>query len=169
MKKIFLLLTVGILSLTSCNNDDDFVNTTPVGDGDTVGETFDLNNVNLTFDPNTGRYAYLTIFDRPIVSSDVVLVYRRYMDDGFNVWQSIPRTIYFDNGDELDYDFNFSVNDVLIYATGNFDVGFAPGFTQNQQFRIVIVPSDFVSGVDVNNYNEVARKMNTKESEVIKK
>ena len=169
MKKIFLLLTVGIISLTSCNNDDDFVNTTPVGDGDTIGETIDLTGVNLTFDPNTGRYAIVYPFEPAIFDSDVVLVYRRTLDDGFNVWQPIPRTLYFDNGDELDYDFNFSANDVLIYATGNFDLGFAPGFTQNQQFRIVIVPSDFATDLSGVSYDEVARKLNIKESAVIKK
>ena len=164
MKKILLLLTVGMLSLTACNKDDDYV-----ADGNTIAETIDLIGVDLTLDPNTGRYALVYPLNPVIYDTDVVLVYRRFVDDGFTVWQPIPRTLYFDNDDELDYDFNFSANDVLIYAGGNFDLAFAQGYTQNQDFRIVIVPSDFAGDLNGADYDEVARKLNIKESGVTKK
>ncbi|OIQ22098.1 MAG: hypothetical protein BM557_01595 [Flavobacterium sp. MedPE-SWcel] len=156
MKKIFLLLSViGTLTFTSCNNDDDvYVDT------DTIGETIQLNNTNLTFDVNTGRYQLLYPLNPNIFDSDAVLVYRFTNDDGFTVKQLIPRTLYLGGGDEVDYDFNYTSTDVLIYADATFDLSTAPEFINNQTFQIVILPSNFSSDIDVNDYDAVMSALN---------
>ena len=70
----------------------------------------------------------------------MVLVYRETVDEGTVVWQPIPRTLYLGGGDEVDYDFNFTQTDVLLLMDATFDLALAPEFTQNQVFRIVLVP-----------------------------
>lgn len=151
MKKILLLLSaVGTLTFASCNNDDDVYI-----DNDTIGETVQLNNVNLTFDNNTGRYQLLYPLNPAIYDSDAVLVYRFVNDDGFTVKQLIPRTLYLGGPDEVDYDFNYTSNDVLIFADATFDLGTAPEFINNQTFQIIIVPSNFATTVDVSDYDAV--------------
>ncbi|MGV3461037.1 MAG: hypothetical protein ACO1N9_11365 [Flavobacterium sp.] len=148
MKKIFLFITVASTAFfASCSNDDD-VNT----DYDTYPESFDITNVDFTAGNN---YSYLVPLDPPIFNSDVVLVYRRTVDDGFSVWQSIPRTLYLDAGDEIDYDFNFTADDVSIFMGSNFDLALAPEFTQNQTFRIVLVPAFVAQNIDTDNYDAV--------------
>jgi len=150
MKKIFLLLSiVSVFGLTGCNNDDDRV------DSDTIGRTIDK-TVSLVYNANTLKYNNLLILDSPMFDSDVVLVYRKTTDDeGFTVFQQIPRTLYLANGQELDYDFNFTANDILLTADANFDLSTAPQFTQNQTYRIVLVPSDFAANLSNNDYDTV--------------
>lgn len=162
MKRIFLLLSmVGALTMTSCDNDDDVY-----VDNDTIAENIQLDGVNLGFNGNTGRYESLYVLDPPIFNSDVVLVYRYVVDDGFSAWQLIPRTLYLDGGDEVDYDFNFTANDVLIYADANFDLALAPQFINNQSFRIVIVPAYFANSVDTNNYDAVMSALEAEGNEI---
>lgn len=153
MKKIFLLLSiVSVFGLTACSNDDDNV------DHDTFPEVFDTKPINFTPDVN-GRYSALVPLQPNILSSDVVLVYRRANDDGFNVWQPIPRTIFLPNGTnpdlEIDYDFNFTTTDVLLYMGATFNLNTAPLYTQNQVFRIVLVPGFIAKNLDTNNYDAV--------------
>ncbi|AXG75091.1 hypothetical protein DVK85_12970 [Flavobacterium arcticum] len=156
MRKIFLLLSVvGTLAFTSCDNDDDIY-----VDTDTIGETIQLNSVNLTFDNATGRYQLLYPLDPVIYDSDAVLVYRFVNDDGFIAKQLIPRTLYIGGPDEVDYDFNYTSQDVLIYADANFDLSTAPEFIYNQTFQIIILPSDFSSNIDVNDYDAVMSALN---------
>lgn len=158
MKKILLLFSaVGLLSIASCSNDD--------RDFDTYSETIDLNNVNMGLDANTGRYAVLFPLEPAIFSSDVILAYRWTNDDGFWVWQPVPRTIYLNDGNEVDYDFNFNENSVLIYADATFNLASAPEFINNQTFRVVIVPSDFAASINTNDYDEVMSALRQWEGE----
>ena len=159
MKKILLLFAaLGSLTLSSCNNDDDFV----AVDNDTIAEVFELSNIDFALEPGTGRYTVLYPLDPNIVESDVVLVYRIVNDEGFLVKQPIPRTLYLDGDDEIDYDFNFSSEDILFIMDANFDLADAPAYTQNQSFRVAIVPGYFSSTVDVNDYDAVMAALKSK-------
>ncbi|HYD91855.1 MAG TPA: hypothetical protein VEA37_10260 [Flavobacterium sp.] len=154
MKKIFLLLSaISTLAVTSCGNDDDYV------DYDTYPEVFDVTDVDFVPEAETGRYAAYVPLEPAIFSSDVVLVYRETVDDGTVVWQPIPRTLYLDNGEEVDYDFNFTQNDVLLFMGSTYDLAETPQFTQNQVFRIVLVPGWVAQSLDTNDYNAVMSAM----------
>lgn len=162
MKKIFLFLAVASAAVfTGCSNDD---NVGTYVDNDTYSEVFERN---ITF---TGpNYSAVVPLTPAIYDSDVILVYRRAVDNtGVTVWQPIPRTIYFDNGGELDYDFNFTSGDVQIFMQNNnlVDLSTVPAYTQNQTFRIVIVPGYFSGTVDVNNYDAVIHALEGQGNEI---
>lgn len=164
MKKIFLLLSiVSVFGLTACSNDDDYV------DHDTFPEVFDTQLINfIPSGPN--RYSVVVPLQPNILNSDVVLVYRRTNDDGFTVWQPIPRTIFLPNGTnpdlEVDYDFNFTTTDVLLYMTGTVDLATVPQLTQNQVFRIVLVPGFIAKNLDTNNYDAVMSALNKENGKI---
>lgn len=168
MKKIFLLLSVvGLFSLTSCDYDDDI-------DNDTISEVFEINGDFLP-DSETGQYSLYYPLNPELFPGDMVLVYRRNGSfDGSTIWEPIPRTLYFANGagpdTEVDYDFNFTRYDILLYM----DIAFGnladfPELTNNQTFRIVIIPgydnTDY-SSLNLNDYNAVAKKLNIHESDI---
>lgn len=157
MKKIVLLLSiVSVFGLAGCSNDDDYAGN--YVDYDTYPEVFDT--LPITFSPDeNGRYSSVVVLDPPILDTDVVAVYRRTNDSGFNVWEPIPRTIYIPNGTapdlEVDYDFNFTTTDVLLYMQSTFDLSGSPQFTTGQVFRIVLIPGYIAKDLDVNNYDAV--------------
>lgn len=146
MKKIFLFFALaGMAVFTGCNNDDDV-------DSDTISEVFEINGVDFFAADN---YTVVVPLNPPIFSSDVVLVYRRVgSSQGNPIWRLLPQTYFFPEG-ELEYITDFTVNDVSINIDSDFNLGLVPEFTQNQTFRIVIVPGYFSNTVDVNNYDAV--------------
>lgn len=138
MKKYFTLILVAIFSLVavSCDSRNDDV---IVQDNDTYSKVLDINNVNFSYNTTDG-YFISRSFTKPLVSTDVVLIYRKSgaTSDGSTVWQAIPRTLYLMDGDELDYDFDYSRNDIMIYANGNYDIATTPQFLNNQDRKSVV-------------------------------
>ena len=160
MKKFTLILAlIGMITLQSCYTEEVIVDDTV--DNDTISEVFELRNVNFNYNNSTGGYFIYRELNPVIFSSDVVLIYR--LSDIINantpVWQLIPRTVYFSNGDELDYDFDFSREDFTIYADGTFNLSTEPDYIYNQTFRIVIVPGYLsnrsIAPIDYSDYNAV--------------
>lgn len=150
MKKIFLFLAVASASFfASCSSDDD---APTYIDNDTYAESFEV-----TRDFTAGNgYSNVIILDPPIFNSDVVLVYRRTIDEGFAVWQQIPRTVYPTSGGEVDYDFNFDSETVKIFMLQEgADLSVLPQYTLNQTFKIVLVPAFVAQNVDTNNIDAV--------------
>ena len=169
MRKILLLLTLAsTAAFTGCTINDDEPDVIE-NNYTFVADAYEIDPATLAFEPSTGRYEYLVDFGQQLYPADVVLVYRWVNDNGFGAWQQIPRTLYLGNNEEVDYDFNFTRNDLLIYADANFDLALAPEFTVNQAFRVVIVPANFTSGrVDYSNYEAVANMLNIKEENIKK-
>jgi hypothetical protein len=89
-----------------------------------------------------------------------------YVNSSTPVWQLIPRTIYFSNDDELDYDYDFSKVDFIITARGTYNLLNRPNYIYNQTFRIVIIPSYLSSAVNKNNYLEVMKVLKLDESQI---
>ncbi len=167
MKKILLLFTAaGLLSLTGCNNDDDV-------DNDTIAEVFEVDNVTFT---SAGNYAVTIPLTPNIYTTDMVLVYRLSgTDNGNDVWEPIPTSYNFDDGTHLNYYFDFSIDKVVLYLQADFDPNLEPGFSQNQVFRIMIVPgygSNFRTSANAmdqfKDYNAVIKKYGIKESDIKK-
>ncbi|WP_333809635.1 hypothetical protein [Flavobacterium sp.] len=154
MKKITLLLVfIGMITLQSCtvNEVRDDV------DNDTISEVI---QVTRSFNSGNGFSTFVN-FGAPIYSSDMILVYHLYdVVGGQSVWRLMPQTYYLNDGGELDYNFDFTRYDVNIFLDANFPLtSLSPVWTQNQTFRIVIIPGYFsnrnAQHVDFNDYNAV--------------
>jgi len=95
-------------------------------------------------------------FPENIIDGDAVLVYRlEAVDNGLDIWEPLPTaTIFFDDGGFLQYRFNYTLGDVDIIIESD-DLSLIDNeFMLNQVFRIIVVPSDLISGLDTNNmYN----------------
>ena len=164
MKKIITLLAVvGMFSLQSCTETDN----TPIVDNDTISEVFELKNINFGYTSTEGYTIYQTLTPS-IYASDVILIYRLSgsINSATPIWKLIPRTLFLDQGNELDYDYDFSIEDFTIYAKGNYDISTTPQYLENQTFRIVIVPGAFSANLKTNNYEDVMAKLNLNESQI---
>lgn len=160
MKKYFTILLLAIFGFAavSCN---DRTNDPVQTDNDTYSMMKDV-----TGNFNVGNN-YSFSQGLQISSTDVVLVYRQSgTDNGNPIWQQIPRTLFLPEG-EVDYDFDFTKNDVLIKAGGtvNFalqNATFVANYLSNQRFRIVLVPASQGrnSQVDYSDYQSVIKFYN---------
>lgn len=167
MKKIISLFIAAIFSLTafSCQSDDDVP--TEYVDYDTYPVVYDLTNVD--FDFVNGSYMITRTFDNPMYTSDVLMA---YMQDGSSngspIWRQIPTTLYLGGTAEVDYDFDFSIYDVAIYAGGTIDLD-GTTYVNNKTFRLVFVPASFSKGdnqVDYSNYESVIKHFNIDDTNV---
>ena len=141
----YSLLIIVAVFLSSCEG--------PIGppgeDGTSLlGSVFEIegdftqaNNLELFFDfPNN-----FEIYD-----TDVVLVYILWETTKINgkdvdVWRLLPQTRIFTGG-FLQYNFDYTINDVKIFLETNLPYNqLLPGETQDQIFRIVVLPADFVA------------------------
>lgn len=146
MKKIFLLLSiVSIFGLTSCGSDD-------IGP-DTYPEVFEVDNVNFIA---SGNFQALIPLNPKIYSTDVVLVYRLSGTNqlGNDIWEPIPTTYNLAEG-QLDYNFDFSQDDVVLYLDAAFDPMLRQDFSLNQIFRIVLVPGYVAQNLGSKDYDAV--------------
>ncbi len=100
-----------------------------------------------------------------VYQSDIVLVYilwDQYTDSNdevLDVWRLLPQTIFLEGG-SLQYNYDFTMSDVLIFLDGtiNFET-LLPAEKDNQVFRIVVLPADFVQkkSVDISDYNSLKK------------
>jgi len=175
MRKILSILTLAFASffIYSCDNNDDEVvvdNTVYTQIRDVTGTFTSANGFKLSQGLN-------------IPTTTVVLVYRNVgSGSGANaVWQLIPKTYYLDDNvlfpanRELDYNFDFTTQDVEIRTEANFNQSTqmtgaeASQYLTNQTFRIVLIPGNSGKGldtVDQNNYNAVIKFYNLNDSNV---
>ena len=169
MKKIFLLLSViGVFSFSSCSDDDTIVNNY------FEAEVFEINNVNFGIEPN-GLYTSTYILNPPIFPADMLLVYRLAgVDAGRDVWELIPRTLYYDGGRFVDVDYNFTTSDILFSMASNYSLTETPELLINEVYRVVIIPGFDNSAVemrsapavDFKDYNAVVKHYNINESNI---
>lgn len=172
MKRIIILLAVvGMFGFQGCTGPEG-PEGPPGYDGQDglIAEVFELKNisfVNEPFDsPDKGYFIYQKLIPK-ILDSDQILIYRLAgtIDSSTPIWQSIPRTLYLAQG-ELDYDFDFSKEDFIIYARGTYNLALTPQFLNNQTFIIVIIPGYFSTAIDKNNYQAVTKALNLDENQV---
>ena len=159
----FLLLFTAII-ISSCEG--------PVGppgvpgeDGDAlIGTVFEMegdfrasNNYELFFNfPNN-----FEIYD-----TDVVLVYILWETTNGNqtdVWRLIPQTRFIDDG-VIQYNFDYTVSDVRIFLETTFDYAdLLPAETDNQIFRIAVLPADFIASKKSIEINDLDVLLNSPE------
>jgi hypothetical protein len=173
MKKIITLLAMAtMLSFQSCTVKEEAPpHTHP--DNDTFPEAFEIKNVNLARVADN-EYNLKSTFKFEIggnlFDDETVLIYRLtdLVDPNTPVWQLIPRTVYFPNGDVLDYFYDFSKVDFIITARGSYNLLNEPSFIDKQTFRIVIIPSKLSSVVNKNDFNAVMNAAHLKEKDIEK-
>ena len=168
MKKL-ILLSILIISLNSCEGDPG-----PPGPPgvNILGSVFD---VTVDFTPNNG-YSNLITFPNNIevFESDVVMVYlleEQVSDPSgpIDVWTPLPQSFFLTDGSQVVYNFNHTFLDVNLFLDGNVDLNtLGPGFTNNQIFRIAILPADFAETFDVNlnNYDDVMETLKSQDSDL---
>jgi hypothetical protein len=163
MKKIITFLAIaGLFTLQSCSVNDDG----PYVDNDTISEVFE---VTTSFNSNN-NFSSLVTFNPPIFASDVVLVYHLYDTlNGEDIWKLMPQTYYLSDGGELDFNFDYSKFSVNLFLDANFNLTTLPAsWTQNQTFRIVIIPANFAKTVNKNNLDAVMSALKVNDTDIQK-
>ncbi len=159
LKKIAIVALVGCLGvLTSCEINE-------VTEVREITEIVEANpniiferNVDFSFDAQSNQLS--TIINYPTSfqprEDDLVIVFlQNGVDVGNNLplWDALPRTFFLDD-EPIVFNFNYSVGgiEILIDSGNGFDKTSIPAeFTDNQLFRIAVLPGQFsVSGKILN-------------------
>ena len=161
-----LIATFSVVVVSCTDRNNDVVTTT---DNDTYAMVLEISNANFVNTAPSG-YNISATFTKPLFNEDIVLIFRKAgTDNGATVWQSIPRSIYIDAAKRFDYDYDFSKNDIKIYAAGNYDISTNPEYLNNQTFRVVLVPAgkgNKNANVDYTDYNSVIKYFKIDDSKV---
>ena len=139
-----------------------------------LGQVYDIQD---SFTPGNG-YSIFSEFavDAPSVEvfeTDVVLVYILWeqLDDPtgpIDVWRLLPQTRLVEEG-ILQYNYDFTFENVAIFLETDFDPALLlPGDTDNQIFRIAILPADGAgkTSLDTSNMEEVLDYLGVEPSEI---
>lgn len=109
---------------------------------------------------------YSILFEFPqtveVFETDVVLVYLLWdqTQDGngqpVDIWRLLPQTRILDQG-LLQYNYDHTFLDVRLFLEANFDLATLPtADTDNQVFRIAVIPAEKASGAKLDRSNVVA-------------
>ena len=165
MKKLFTLLFISSLLFVSCEGEQGPPGPPgPAGeDGDAVlGQEFEAEVDFIA----ANDFEELVTFPNNIEVFDTDVVVAYFLDDvvdGLDVWEPLPRTLYFEDG-ELLYGFNHTVGDILFFLDGTVNLNNLPDeLTRNIIFRVAILPADMAESVDVNSLESVMSALQNKE------
>lgn len=152
MRYLIVLLCIA-MSFTSCEGDPGPMGPPgPPGEDGVIAPAFEIE-----VDFNAGNnYSIQENYGFETVPSDVVLVYISWETiDGDEIWRLLPQTAMLEQG-VLSYNYDFTDFDFRIFMEGTFDLNtLDSSWTQNQYFRVVVVPADYLNGIDPSNYNDV--------------
>ncbi|TRX42110.1 hypothetical protein [Flavobacterium restrictum] len=170
MKTIITLFAiVGMIAFTSCTGPEGAPGV-PGQDG-LLGSVYENKSSSYYNFTSSNNYKVRFNFPKEIYDSDVVLVYRLAGVDnnGKAIWKFLPET-YYQNNDARDFsfNFNFTYSYVDIYMSGTNLITVSNDYRLNQIFRIVVVPADFASTVNKNNFTAVMTALKINESQVQK-
>lgn len=126
-----------------------------------VGQSFER-TIDFTSANNYQEYIVIPS-NIELLPTDMTLAYILWEQDpqtGNDVWRLVPQTVFTDNGEEFQYNYDYSFDEVRLFidAPVNFDFStISAAATLNQTFRIVILPVDFVNSrnLDVTNFDNV--------------
>lgn len=179
MKRIFTLMFVSVFAFTSCSDDGQIGPQGPQGPQGPPGEGGELAQViDITGDFSEGNNYTLTLDfnaeDLEVFETDAILVYLKDGEAGeadglpVEIFRPLPQVYYVESGEvQYNYEFTFFQVDIFMEGTANFDELDA-AFTQDQVFRVVIVPGEFAenSGVDLSNMDAVLNALDIQNSEI---
>ncbi|WP_273567557.1 collagen-like triple helix repeat-containing protein [Maribacter halichondriae] len=128
----------------------------------------------------TAENEYSIFFEFPqtieVFETDVVLVYILWDQiedsngDPVDVWRLLPQTRILDQG-LLQYNYDHTFFDVNLFLESDFDLTtLQPGDTDNQVFRIAVLPAETLSGskIDKSNIEGIMGMLNMNELDVQK-
>lgn len=105
--------------------------------------------VSVDLDQGNGYQQIVTLpLDIEVFESDAILVYRHEgIFDTADIWTPLPTTYFDAGGGTFLYTFNHTYFDVKFFLDGNFNLNtLGSEWTQNQLFRIAIVPAEYGDG-----------------------
>lgn len=131
-----------------------------------LGTTFEIE---LDFNA-ANEYSNIRTLPFQLEESDAILVYRLSGADNNNdVWRLLPQTYFFDQG-MLMYNFDYTKDDVSVFLDGTIAASaLGTGWTDNQIFRVIVVPADFYqSRIDWTDYEGVTKLLGISDSDFVK-
>lgn len=153
MKKILSLLVITLLF--ACEGPEG-----PPGQngGLIVASAFEI-EIDFTAANN---YQYIEPYGFNLYPYDMTLVYILWdTSNGNDIWRLLPQSTTFTDDTTLVYNFDFTQEDVRFFLDGTTDFSNLDiSWTQNQVFRVVVVPADNVDNVDLSNLNAVMQTFN---------
>ena len=160
MKKIITLLFVATFVFTSCEGPEG-----PPGPPGYDGAVAEFFETTVNFNSANEFSQLIPIPDNIEISDfDVLQVYLLWGQDnnGNDIWRALPQTRQLDQGD-LIYNFDYTIANVNLFLRADFDLNtLLPGDTQNQVFRIAIIPSYQAENMDISNMDQVMKAANIK-------
>jgi len=157
MRHILSLLFVSALLFTSCEGDQGppgFDGLDGLDGGLIVSSAFEIE---VDFN-QANNYEIIEPYGFDVFPFDVTLVYILWeSSNGQDIWRLVPQSVEFLDG-TLTYNFDFTQSDVRLFLDGTTDFSLlAPEWTQNQVFRVVVIPADNVDGLDISDINAVMK------------
>lgn len=127
-----------------------------------VSEVFE---VELNFTPQNNFSEQFNI-DPIIEPGDMIAAFVEWeQDNGVSVWRALPQTVFFDEG-PLIYNYDFTQGDFRLFLDGPLDKNIlGASYTQNQFFRVMIVPGDISGRMDLSDYDAVTSYLGVKDSD----
>ncbi len=170
MKKLFTgLLLSGFFIFQSCEGPPGPPGLPGPAGQDGINLLSEVFEVEVDFTAENG-YEAVFEFDPPIFDDDVVMVYLEWETiDNNRIWRALPQTIFLEEG-VLVYNFDFSTIDFRLFLDPTFEPQLLGiDWTENQVFRIVIIPGEFANArIDLNDYEAVMKLLNATEEDVVK-
>lgn len=162
-KVLAVFALIGIVAFQACEGPEGPMG--PQGEPGTniVSEVFE---VELDFSA-AENFEAMFDFTVPIVESDVVLAFVEWEVDGqASVWRALPQTVFFEQG-VLIYNYDFTSTNFRLFLDGPMDyASLDASWTQDQIFRIVVVPGDFSNArIDFTNYEAVTKMLGIEEGD----
>ena len=143
MKHVFLTLVSLNLLFSSCQGPEGPPGVTGVN---ILGKVIE---VSIDLDQSNSYQQVVTLpLDVEVFESDAILVYRHEgIFDTADIWTPLPTTYFDAGGGTFLYTFNHTYFDVKFFLDGNFNLNtLGPEWTQNQLFRIAIIPAEYGDG-----------------------
>lgn len=106
-------------------------------------------------------YAHLEEYGFNVLSSDVTLVYVLWdTENGNDIWRLLPQQVFFQEG-LMQYNYDFTNVDVNIFLDATFSLSaLGSQWTNDQVFRVVVVPADLVGRPNYADYDATMKRFN---------
>ncbi|WP_423130393.1 hypothetical protein [Gaoshiqia sp. Z1-71] len=164
-----ILVVLAVLFLTACEGEQGPPGMDGLNGDDLVGTVFEIQGTFNAQNNYTLYYQFPNNFE--IYDSDIVLVYILWDQvDNLDVWRLLPQTVVLPEGVLL-YNFDYTVGDVQVFLECTFDYSLLlPSETNNQVFRIAVLPAAYASNkaIDLTNLDAVMKSLKIDSSSVEK-